>query len=136
MKAADIYRSWATRQWWCRTKLAKRTDIPAFLTNGSALIITSINNISGYNGRFGPHLEQLPAYVEAYRIKAGLNHMVVVPYGWERDGIWAGIDYWPPQPSAEAWNTTVQAMQMQVSKMMVIGGWCWMVNDWWLVLDG
>jgi hypothetical protein len=31
--------------------------------------------------------------------------MIFVPYGWENRGTWAGINYFPAQPSNEAWKT-------------------------------
>ena len=81
--AADIYRRWALQQWWTKTPLAARKDIPAFLLNGTGIVIVSINSETGFNpGAFGPRLERLPAYVAAFRQHAGLNHLTVIPYGW------------------------------------------------------
>lgn len=34
--AADIYKAWATQQWWASTPLANRTDIPPVLLSGAA----------------------------------------------------------------------------------------------------
>eukprot|EP00730_Choanoeca_flexa_P001157 TRINITY_DN10507_c0_g1_i3.p1 TRINITY_DN10507_c0_g1~~TRINITY_DN10507_c0_g1_i3.p1 ORF type:complete len:759 (+),score=181.62 TRINITY_DN10507_c0_g1_i3:321-2279(+) len=125
MHAADIYRRWATQQWWCATPLALRSAIPGFLTNGSGLIIASINNESGYNNRFGPGLEALPAYVQTYREKSGLKQMILVPYGWEHNGIWAGIDYLPAVPSMQAWNDTIVKLKAQGDRaaFLVSGFW-------------
>ncbi|EDQ88515.1 uncharacterized protein MONBRDRAFT_26277 [Monosiga brevicollis MX1] len=86
MTAATLYKAWAGQQWWTRTPLTRRTDIPSFLLNGTGVWISGINSQSGFN-----------------------------PNRWEHDGTWAGIDYLPPQPSADAWQNATQQLLAQSS---------------------
>lgn len=101
--AADLYKRWARRQFWCARPLTARDDIPKFLKNGASGVIYSIANEQGYNNVFGPNLERLPEIAREWRERLRVPHVFIVPYGWERRGMWAGINYFPAIPSDEAW---------------------------------
>jgi len=128
--AADRYRAWVEQQPWCGAKLAARADIPAFLKEGSGIIITGIQNANGFNpARYGADLERLPAEVAAYREKTGLKHIVFVPYGWENRGTWVGINYLPAQPSNEAWVKVGEALEAQGDRLAFLtSGYWWVVK--------
>ncbi len=128
--AADRYRTWVVQQPWCGDTLAARADIPAFLKEGSGIIITGIQNATGFNpARYGETLERLPAEVAAYREKTGLKHLVFVPYGWENRGTWVGINYLPAQPSNEAWVAAGKALRAQGDRLAFLtSGYWWVVK--------
>ena len=126
--AADLYKRWARQQPWCARKLTQREDIPAFLKEGSAGIIFNLSNPEGYNGSMGPDLERLPEITEVYRKRAGVPHMIVVPYGWENRGTWAGINYFPARPSDDAWRKANAALRAQGDRSALLTS-----GPWWVV---
>ena len=127
--AADLYKRWARNQPWCARKLTRRDDVPAFLKEGAAGVIFGIGGPSGYNGVFGPNLERLPAVAAAYRARAKVPHLIVVPYGWENRGTWAGIHYFPARPSDEAWRAANAALRAQGDRTaMLTSGYWWVVR--------
>ena len=126
--AADLYKRWARSQPWCARKLTQRNDIPAFLKEGSAGIIFGIGSPKGYNGSFGPNLERLPEVVAEYRKRAGVKHMIAIPYGWENRGTWAGINYFPAIPSDEAWRNANKALMAQGDRSAFLTSGYWWVT--------
>lgn len=127
--AADLYKRWARTQPWCARKLTQRDDIPAFLKEGSAGIIFGIGSPKGYNDSFGPNLERLPEVVAEYRKRAGVKHMIAIPYGWENRGTWAGINYFPAIPSDEAWRNANKALIAQGDRSALLtSGYWWVIR--------
>lgn len=127
--AADLYKRWARSQPWCARKLAQRDDVPAFLKEGAAGVIFGIGGPTGYNNAFGPDLERLPAAAADYRSRAKVPHLIVVPYGWENRGTWAGINYFPARPSDEAWRAANAALRAQGDRTaMLTSGYWWVVR--------
>ncbi len=127
--AADLYKRWARRQFWCKRRLTQRDDIPAFLKESCAGVIVGLGSPNGYNGSMGPNLERIPELAAEYRKRTGVKHMIVVPYGWENRGTWAGINYFPPLPSAEAWRDVNKALYAQGDRVaMLTSGFWWVVR--------
>ena len=127
--AADLYKRWARQQPWCARTLAARDDVPAFLKEGAAGVIFGIGSPKGYNGALGPSLERLPEIAAAYRHRAKVPHLIVVPYGWENRGTWAGIHYFPARPSDEAWRTANAALRAQGDRTALLtSGYWWVVR--------
>ena len=127
--AADLYKRWARNQPWCSRKLTHRDDVPEFLKEGAAGVIFGIGGRKGYNGSFGPNLERLPEIVAEYRKRAGVPHMLVMPYGWENRGTWGGINYFPARPSDEAWRSANAALKAQGDRTAFLtSGYWWVVR--------
>ena len=55
-------------------------------------------------------LERLPGYVADLKARLHGTNVVLVPYGWEHHGTWAGIDYFPAVPSTPAWEAATAAL--------------------------
>lgn len=127
--AADIYKVWAKRQPWCAKTLAQRDDISQFLKDGCGVVIVSIQNEPGRTKWVGRDLERIHELAAAYRERTELAHVIVVPYGWENRGTWAGINYLPAVPSNEAWKRANVALKAQGdrSAFMTSGLW-WVVK--------
>jgi len=128
--AAAIYKAWVVKQPWCARKLTDRADVPAFLKEGAGVIIEAgFQNADSTAERFGKDLEKLPEFVQAYRRKTGLAHIVFVPYGWENRGTWAGINYFPARPSDEAWVQTARRLRQDGNRLMFMpSGFWWVVK--------
>ncbi|MFQ5810202.1 MAG: DUF6259 domain-containing protein, partial [Armatimonadota bacterium] len=127
--AADIYKAWAVKQPWCGTRLAERREVPQFLKEGCAVVIVSVHNPVGRAKNVGPDLERITDFAAAYRDRTGVAHLIVVPYGWENRGTWAGINYLPAVPSNEAWRRATAALKAQGDRaaFMTSGFW-WVVK--------
>jgi len=127
--AAALYKRWARTQPWCARRLTERDDVPAFLKAGPAGVVLGIGGPDGYNGSLGPELEKLPGLAAAYRGRAKVPHMIVVPYGWENRGTWAGIHYLPARPSDEAWRKANAALKAQGDRTaMLTSGYWWVIR--------
>jgi len=88
--AADIYRAWQSGQFWCKTKLRDRTDIPPLLRHPPLCISSQLTRES---------LDDLPARLASYRKRFGVP-LIYRPLGWEKHDNWVGIDYFPPSIGA------------------------------------
>jgi len=56
------------------TKLALRDDIPDFVLQGAPGIISSMQTEHGFNpSKFGPHMEQLPGFVEQFKTNLSIG---------------------------------------------------------------
>lgn len=128
--AAALYKSWAIHQSWCARKLADRKNVPQILKEGAGIIILGgFHNDEVTIKSFGKNLEKLPDLVSAYRGKTGLAHIVLVPYGWENRGTWAGIHYYPAHPSNEAWMKVTEQLHNNGDALMFLtSGFWWVVK--------
>lgn len=88
--AADIYRAWQSGQFWCKTKLRDRTDIPPLLHHPPLCISSQLTRET---------LDDLPARLASYRKRFGVP-LIYRPLGWEKHDNWVGIDYFPPSVGA------------------------------------
>ena len=130
-EAARLYKTFAAGQTWCQTKLRERTDIPSYLTQGAGGFIVSLNSITGYNGHYGPNLSLLTNVTADFLQRSGLKHAIVVPYGWENRGTWAGINYFPAQPSDRDWVGLSRSLReggISGSIALLISGFWWVVQ--------
>ena len=127
--AADLYKRWAKSQPWCARTLDARSDVPAFLKEGAAGVIVPIANANGYTGLLGPSLEKLPDLAASYRRRARVPPLIVVPYGWENRGTWAGIHYLPAVPSDASWREANAALKAQGDRTALLtSGFWWVVR--------
>ncbi len=100
--AADRYKAWATQQVWCRQRLADRTDLPAWLKSGPAMVRFHRNHLAR------------PKFIESWfndywRTRIGRGVPLVVAYwGWEKVATWITPDYFPAFPSDEVFGGLVK----------------------------
>lgn len=126
--AAGLYRIWARQQAWATEggSLTNASRVPAWLVQGAALLMLQVQNSSGFMPDVaGPTLTGLASMAASYQQLLGVAHMALLPMGWERDGAWAGIEYFPAVPSDAAWAAAAQAMAVDGNKLgaMVSGFW-------------
>lgn len=93
--AADLYRSWVQTQPWCKRTLAQRTDLPAWLLAGPAMV------------RFGRNWlaepDSIRQWLAAYWTRSFPRGPLITAYwGWEKIETWVTPDYFPVFPSDEA----------------------------------
>lgn len=98
--AADLYKTWAMTQSWCATPFAQRSDLPAWLKDGPAMV------------RFGREWLADPTRIERWLAEYWQKHFPNMPlitayWGWEKRGSWVTPDYFPLFPSDEQFTQLV-----------------------------
>ena len=98
--AADIYKTWALTQPWCATPFAQRSDLPAWLKDGPAMV------------RFGRDWLADPARIERWLTEYWKKQFPEMPlitayWGWEKIAGWVTPDYFPLFPSDEQFTRLV-----------------------------
>ena len=84
---------------------------------------------TGYDAAtWGDDLENLAPAADAYREAAGLPALIVVIYGWEHFGVWAGGGYFPPKPSAAAFLAARDALERQGDRSAILISGYWFVK--------
>jgi len=101
--AADIYRDYQREQPWCARKFHERTDIPPLLHNPLLCISSQLTTES---------LDDLPERLMTYRKRFGVP-LVYRPLGWEKNGNWTGIDYFPPSIGEERFKLLADRLKKQ-----------------------
>lgn len=128
-RAAERYRIWSVQSLWQCPTLNLRKDVPAFLTEGRALVIDSFRGAEGAYEKFGRDGRKLLSRLNAYRERTGVKGMIFVPYGWEGRGTWAGINYLPAQPSNEYWNNVNALLKQHGHRSAaLLSGYWWVVK--------
>ncbi|MBI5832979.1 MAG: hypothetical protein HZB16_11840 [Armatimonadetes bacterium] len=89
--AADRYRSWATKQSWAAKTLAQRTDLPAWIRSGPAMV--------RFNRDWLARPDDTKAWLRDYyqRFFPGVP-LCVAYWGWEKVDTWITPDYFPCFP--------------------------------------
>ncbi len=82
---AEVYRNWASKQFWCATKLKDRKDVSTLLHSPPLVISTQVDK------------ENLNTLVSTLKDWATKFECPVIyrPLGWEKYGNWVGSDYFP-----------------------------------------
>lgn len=98
--AADLYKAWALTQPWCATPFAQRSDLPAWLKDGPAMV------------RFGRDWLAEPARIERWLTEYWKKHFPEMPlitayWGWEKIASWVTPAYFPLFPSDEQFTRLV-----------------------------
>jgi hypothetical protein len=95
--AADIYKSWAVKQPWCRRTLRERVaagDVPRWLTEPSLFYAYSLRGEHAGQRR----ANRLPLVIQQAedwrQILDGSATMMLM--SWEKKGSWVAPDYFPP----------------------------------------
>jgi hypothetical protein len=98
--AAEIYRSWASRQPFCATKLAERRDVPKWLTDSPLGIAFPMRGQGDWdppaavNPEYTPLTNALP-YLD--KLAAALESpLMPIVFNWEYGGPWVQPDAYPP----------------------------------------
>jgi len=95
-EAADLYKSWAQKQFWCRKTFLEKTDfLPPWTRD--APVVMEFNRAWFDNPRF------LKKWLDEYWTKKFPDTpLVCILIGWEHHGDWITTEYFPVYPSEEA----------------------------------
>jgi len=107
--AADIYKAWATQQWWCAKKLWDR-DIADWLRTG----VGGVFQMSNYHiPEITPNhsMGQIAETVNELSRQSGVPLLGLV-FNWERGGAWTGPKgFFPPRNGTRAFKEAMQALR-------------------------
>jgi len=78
--AADIYRRWAEKQWWCRTKWFDRPDVPDWLKEGAGVIVPRKYMTYAKDGE--SYYKYLWVEGKRYSEAVGGRNIIVLFHGW------------------------------------------------------
>ncbi len=116
---AGLYRAWAAKQFWCKTRFRDRTDISPILHAPCLAISSSLRS---------ENFDVLPDVLGGY-VKRFKAPVVYRPLGWEKHGAWVGIDYFPPFPSEAKFRSLVAALNARgVHTCAFISGLYWSIQ--------
>ena len=122
--AADIYKSWATKQWWCEKKLWDR-DIAEWIRKG----IGGVFQMSNYHIPkldLNHAVEQIAGVVNELSDEAGVP-LVGLLFNWEGGGAWTGPKgFFPPREGREKFMQAMARLREAGNHGFVyITGGCW-----------
>lgn len=122
-EAADLYKEWASKQYWCAKKISQRSDIPDWVKEPRPVLEyecradyqrvrgeTTFPNSDYPNGKFWPAKKVVPL---SKRYAAIFGTPVTVWYnGWEKFGNPAGpVDTFPPLEGAEGLRDAMEEVR-------------------------
>jgi len=107
--AADIYKAWATRQWWCEKKLWDR-DIADWMRKG----IGGVFQMSNYHIPkldLNHSMDQIANTVNELSSEAGVPLLGLV-FNWEGNGGWTGpMGFFPPREGKEKFKAAMTKLR-------------------------
>ncbi len=99
---ADIYKRWAVTQPWCAVPYAQRSDVPAWMKAGPAMI--------RFHRDWLDQPQRVRGWLEDYwRQCFPAAPLIVGLWGWERVGSWVSPKYFPPFPTEQSFRQVVDA---------------------------
>lgn len=133
-RAAEIYRSWASKQPFCARKLAERTDMPKWLAESPIAIAYPMRGQSDWDGPAMPNPEYTPAtnalpYLDALAKKLE-GPLIPIAFNWEHAGPWVQPDAFPPLAGEAAMREFMaQAKQRGWHPMLYGDGLSWVTGQ-------
>ena len=92
--AADLYKTWAKRQFWCRKTFLEKTDFLPAWTREAPVVM-------GFNRRWFDRPAFIKDWLENFARKFPGAPFVAILEGWEHHGDWITTEYFPVYPSEE-----------------------------------
>ncbi len=101
--AADIYRDWARKQFWCKTPQVEKTFLPEWMRDAPSMV------------RFTAQWHARPDSIRRWIDNFWKRHfpkspLLAVSWGWEKHGKWVTPDYFPLHPDDATFAEGVRAM--------------------------
>lgn len=124
--AADIYKLWARKQWWCRRKLRER-DIPDWMR--SAFAVFQMSNYDIPELKLNHSLAQIAETVNALSQEAGIPLLALI-FNWEGGGAWTGPrGFFPPREGEDAFREAMLKLrQARNHGFVYITGGMWYIR--------
>lgn len=102
--AAELYKTWAKQQVWCRQTFLERDNIPDWLKQGPALI--------RFHRDWLAKPEMISEWVRnTWKNEFADTHLIVALWGWEKVHTWITPDYFPVYPDNERFAAMTNAIR-------------------------
>ncbi|GAP40246.1 DUF6259 domain-containing protein [Flexilinea flocculi] len=88
--AAALYKRWAIKQNWCTKILAQRDDVPDWVKKGAFFLNFRLR----YQKEGENYLRKVPEFCKEWQSYLNMP-IVAMMVGWEKNGEWVGLDYFP-----------------------------------------
>jgi hypothetical protein len=123
--AADLYRAWARKQFWCAKRIAER-DVPEWLREGVAFFNYPAQAKSKW-GHAMPFYPPTKAAAALAELGEALGvPLVATPFSWEKHGTWIGPDYFPPRGGAEEYRRLAASLHEDGNRLFLfLSGFRW-----------
>jgi hypothetical protein len=128
--AAEIYRDWAMKQSFCRTKLVDRKDCPRWITESPVGIMFPMRGQADWdrpavaNPEYTPLTNAIP-YLDKVARELGSSLMPIV-FNWEHGGPWVQPQAFPPVGGDAAMREFMATARKKGWHPVVYGdGLCW-----------
>ncbi len=128
--AADLYKTWAVRQPWCRQTMEQRIasgDIPKWVTEPTMILTFSLRGDKP-DKSFGNRQPLLAEQVKRWRqtVGAPLTCLII---SWEKLDTWTTPDYFPPLCGEDAFAAMTKELHAQGHRTMVfLSGLHWTLH--------
>ena len=139
--AAEIYRDWASKQPFCATKIAQRTDIPKWLADSPPAIAFPMRGQGDWdppaaeNPEYTPLTNALP-YLDKWA-SALESPLMPIIFNWEHGGPWVQPDAYPPVGGEAAFREFMVKAKAKGWHPMIYGdGLCWVTHQFNTNYDG
>jgi len=125
--AADIYKAWATRQWWCEKTLWER-DIADWMRSG--LGVFQMSNYHIPKLKLNHSMDRIADVVNELSADAGVPLAALI-FNWERAGGWTGPKgFFPPREGEEAFKAAMARLRAAGNYGFVyITGGVWYIKN-------
>ncbi len=125
--AADIYKEWALKQFWCAKPLAQR-DVPAWIKEMPLFHTLSVRAHSKERGHYNS-LPLMPAHVRRFCETLKTKECVMI-MSWEKHGGWVTPHYFPPFGGADLFRKTTSEILKDGNQTLVfLSGLKWTLKN-------
>jgi translation initiation factor IF-1 len=116
---AQIYKEWASKQWWARGNLTVGKDTPLWLKKSGAVIDFFTRYWERYSTKWNGPYSNMPPTAETF--KRFYNATPVLWWrGWEKNGFgMTPLDYFPPTEGWVSFDAAVQGAHRNGGRVMV-----------------
>ena len=126
--AADIYKAWAVKQFWCAKTIAQRDDFPAWLKEAPLFHTLSVRAVNKEKERYNS-LPILPAHVRSYCEALKTKECAMI-MSWEKDGGWVTPHYFPPFGGADLFRkATSEILKDGNHTLVFLSGLKWTLKN-------
>ena len=130
--AAEVYRNWASKQPFCRTKLAERADMPKWIADSPPAIAFPMRGQGDWdppaavNPEYTPLTNALP-YLDKLAT-AFESPLLPIIFNWEHGGPWVQPDAYPPVGGEAPFREFMSKAKAKGWHPMIYGdGLCWVI---------
>lgn len=118
--AANLYKEWAGKQWWCAQK-----DTPAWL---ASIAVSKDVYLYGWKGDVNKTFAEGVSNVKEHQDYFKLPTLVLL-WGWEKRGAWSAGEYFPPYEGWENFDKMIGEIHESNSRVWLFLSACSIITE-------